>query len=158
MRAPASTFSVFLLVLSGFFAVAGQQLPADEQRPPAGYSGLYTRISRAVVGITRSDYPRERARSSITHYGTGTLLDPVGLVLTTPTVVPEGSRNIDIYLHGGRVAAAMPAAQGVLHWPPEAKGLTLLADEAELPFEDLSNDRVLVIDDFLATHGGEPQA
>lgn len=44
-----------------------------------------------------------------------------------------------------RVAAAMPAAQGVLHWPPEAKGLTLLADEAELPFEDLSIDRVLVI-------------
>jgi len=107
VRAPASTFSVFLLVLSGFFAVAGQQLPADEQRPPAGYSGLYTRISRAVVGITRRDYPRERARSSITHYGTGTLLDPVGLVLTSPTVVPEGSRNIDVYLHGGRVAAAM---------------------------------------------------
>ena len=44
-----------------------------------------------------------------------------------------------------RVAAAMPAAQGVLHWPPEAKGLTLLADEAELPFEDLSVDRVLVV-------------
>lgn len=44
-----------------------------------------------------------------------------------------------------RVAAAMPAAQGVLHWPPEAKGLTLLADEAELPFEDLSIDRVLVV-------------
>ena len=44
-----------------------------------------------------------------------------------------------------RVAAAMPAAQGVLHWPSEARGLTLLADEAELPFEDLSIDRVLVI-------------
>ena len=44
-----------------------------------------------------------------------------------------------------RVAAAMPAAQGVLHWPPETKGLTLLADEAELPFEDLSIDRVLVV-------------
>ena len=44
-----------------------------------------------------------------------------------------------------RVAAAMPAAQGVLHWPPEIKGLTLLTDEAELPFEDLSIDRVLVV-------------
>lgn len=44
-----------------------------------------------------------------------------------------------------RVTAAMPAGQGVLHWPSEARGLTLLADECELPFEDLSVDRLLVV-------------
>jgi len=45
----------------------------------------------------------------------------------------------------GRTVAAMPATQGVLHWPKEGPGLTLLTDEAELPFPDLSFDRVLVV-------------
>ena len=43
------------------------------------------------------------------------------------------------------VVAAMPASQGVLHWPPEGGGLTLLTDEAELPLPDLSVDRVLLV-------------
>ena len=41
--------------------------------------------------------------------------------------------------------AAMPAQQGVLHWPHEDPGLTTLVDELELPFDDLSFDRVLLI-------------
>lgn len=44
-----------------------------------------------------------------------------------------------------RVLALMPAAQGVLHWPPEGPGRTALADEAELPFPDNSIDRILVV-------------
>jgi len=44
-----------------------------------------------------------------------------------------------------RVLAAMPAAQGVLHWPSGEPGLTTLVDELELPFPDLSMDRVLLI-------------
>lgn len=44
-----------------------------------------------------------------------------------------------------RVVAAMPASQGVLHWPAEGQGLTMLADEADLPLPDLSVDRVLMI-------------
>jgi SAM-dependent methyltransferase len=44
-----------------------------------------------------------------------------------------------------RVVAAMPAAQGVLHWPGEGPGLTLLTDDVELPFDDLSVDRVLLV-------------
>ena len=103
MRLFVPRIFALLLILSALGA--GRRLAADE--PASDYTGLYDRISRAVVGITRSDYPRERSRSSITHFGTGTLLDPVGLVLTSPTVVPEGSRNIDVYLHGGRVAPAV---------------------------------------------------
>lgn len=54
------------------------------------------------------------------------------------------------YLNGfrgeaGRVLAAMPAAQGVLHWPLDENGLTTLVDERDLPFPDLSLDRVLLI-------------
>ena len=44
-----------------------------------------------------------------------------------------------------RVLAAMPAGQGVLHWPSDGPSLTTLTDEADLPFPDLSIDRVLVI-------------
>ncbi|MBC8339594.1 MAG: methyltransferase domain-containing protein [Rhodospirillales bacterium] len=54
------------------------------------------------------------------------------------------------YLNGyrgeaGRILAAMPAAQGVLHWPRDEPGLTTLVDELELPFPDLSIDRVLLV-------------
>ncbi|MBT3306155.1 MAG: methyltransferase domain-containing protein [Alphaproteobacteria bacterium] len=44
-----------------------------------------------------------------------------------------------------RVLAAMPAAQGVLHWPQDEPGLTTLVDELELPFPDLSMDRILLV-------------
>ena len=44
-----------------------------------------------------------------------------------------------------RVLAAMPAGQGGLHWPPDGAGLTTLIDGLELPFPDLSMDRVLLI-------------
>lgn len=43
-----------------------------------------------------------------------------------------------------RTVAIMPAAQGVLHWPPEAPSLTALADEVALPFPDRLFDRVLL--------------
>lgn len=62
----------------------------------------------------------------------------LGLGFATPYLRPfmeEADRTI----------AAMPARQGVLHWPPDGNGLTVLTDEMELPFDDLSMDRVLLI-------------
>jgi SAM-dependent methyltransferase len=44
-----------------------------------------------------------------------------------------------------RVVALMPAAQGVLQWPREALNVAALCDEAELPLQDSSIDRVLLI-------------
>ncbi|HER27008.1 MAG TPA: class I SAM-dependent methyltransferase, partial [Rhodospirillales bacterium] len=44
-----------------------------------------------------------------------------------------------------RVLAAMPAAQGVLHWPLGEPGLTSLIDECDLPFADMSMDRVIMV-------------
>lgn len=44
-----------------------------------------------------------------------------------------------------RVIAIMPAAQGVLHWPPEGPGVVALAEETELPLPDCSVDRVLLV-------------
>src|SRR5215470_2270596 len=44
-----------------------------------------------------------------------------------------------------RVVAVMPALQGVLPWPPDGRNVVALGDESELPFEDSSIDRVLLI-------------
>jgi SAM-dependent methyltransferase len=44
-----------------------------------------------------------------------------------------------------RVLAIMPAAQGVLPWPPEGPNAVTLADEGELPLPDVSVDRVLLV-------------
>ena len=44
-----------------------------------------------------------------------------------------------------RVIAAMPAGQGVIHWPRSGPNRTVLVDEAELPFADNSVDRILLV-------------
>jgi SAM-dependent methyltransferase len=44
-----------------------------------------------------------------------------------------------------RVAAMMPASQGVLPWPAEGPYRVALADEGELPLADYSIDRVLLL-------------
>lgn len=65
-------------------------------------------------------------------------LDMLGIGYTTPYLGlfrPEAARTV----------AAMPARQGVLHWPPGEPGLTALVDEGQLPFPDLSMDRLLLV-------------
>jgi SAM-dependent methyltransferase len=44
-----------------------------------------------------------------------------------------------------RLIIAMPAGQGVIHWPPGGANRTLLVDEGELPFPDSSIDRILLV-------------
>jgi len=44
-----------------------------------------------------------------------------------------------------RVVAAMPATQGVTHWPLGQRGLTALVEDNMLPFADALFDRVLVV-------------
>lgn len=61
----------------------------------------------------------------------------VGLGYATPFLAPFRAE-------AARAVAAMPATQGVLHWPEEGPGLTALVEEVELPFPDLSVDRLLM--------------
>src|SRR3546814_21129363 len=39
----------------------------------------------------------------------------------------------------------MPSSQGVLHWPEEEPNAAVLAEEVELPFADLSVDRMILV-------------
>jgi SAM-dependent methyltransferase len=54
------------------------------------------------------------------------------------------------------VVGVMPATQGVVFWPREGPGLVTLSDEASLPFDDLSFDRVLVMHGLEATERSRP--
>lgn len=44
-----------------------------------------------------------------------------------------------------RVLSIMPAGQGVVHWPHDESNLTALADETELPLQDYSVDRIMIV-------------
>ena len=44
-----------------------------------------------------------------------------------------------------RVIALMPAGQGVLPWPEDGANAVALAEEVELPLQDYSIDRVLLV-------------
>ncbi len=62
----------------------------------------------------------------------------VGLGFATPYLASFVGEAQSIF-------ACMPAPQGVIHWPPNARNLSLMTDEAELPFADNSINRVLVV-------------
>ena len=62
----------------------------------------------------------------------------LGLGYATPYLLPFQDE-------AERVLAAMPARQGVLHWPGEGAGQVTLCDEAEIPLPDVSMDRVLLV-------------
>ena len=44
-----------------------------------------------------------------------------------------------------RTIAMMPAQQGVLRWPPEGSNIVTLVDERDLPLEDASVERVILV-------------
>ncbi|NQV48490.1 MAG: methyltransferase domain-containing protein [Rhodospirillaceae bacterium] len=76
-------------------------------------------------------------------------MNVLGIGFTTPYLGPFRPE-------ASRVMAAMPAAQGVLHWPGETDGLTTLVEEFELPFADMSVDRVLLVHALECTENVRP--
>lgn len=88
-------------------------------------SGLGRLTRRLVLRRIREMWPDVRGESLL------------GLGYATPYIRPFRDE-------AGRVIALMPAAQGVLHWPPGEAGLVALAEDAELPLPDLSIDRIIL--------------
>lgn len=68
----------------------------------------------------------------------GAGLDVLAIGYSTPFI--DGLR-----LGGARVAAAMPASQGVEAWPMGQSNMACLVDEAALPFGNALFDRVLAV-------------
>lgn len=87
------------------------------------------------LGIVARRMIRRRLRAMWPDVGG---MDVLGVGFTTP--------YMGIFqAEARRVLAAMPAAQGVLHWPVEGQGLTTLVDETELPLPDVCMDRILLV-------------
>src|ERR1700754_3284248 len=62
----------------------------------------------------------------------------LGLRFATPYLTPFASE-------AERVLALTRAGHGAIHWPFGERNLVPFADETELPFQDFSIDRVLMI-------------
>jgi S1-C subfamily serine protease len=75
------------------------QASASEVASTPSFISTYRQVSPAVVGVSC------RRTGKGYYFGTGTILDPRGLVITSTTVVPEGAWSVQVFLRGGRVAA-----------------------------------------------------
>jgi SAM-dependent methyltransferase len=62
----------------------------------------------------------------------------MGLGYATPYLRP-------FYSEADKVFALMPAQQGATHWPEEGFNLTVLSDDVELPLQNSSIDRILMV-------------
>lgn len=62
-------------------------------------SKVYVRASPAVVGI--ECLVSAKGGQPYVYFGTGVLIDPTGLVLTSISVVPEGATHIVVFVRGG---------------------------------------------------------
>ena len=81
---------------------------------------------RTISGRIRAHWPKLNG------------LSVLGIGYATPYLEPMRGE-------AARTIAAMPAAQGVLRWPRDGGGLAALTPETELPFADVSMDRVLLV-------------
>lgn len=66
---------------------------------------IFESVSPAVVGLSCR---REREEGVELYYGTGTIIDPTGLVITSTTVIPRDGDEIRVYLREGRVVPGKP--------------------------------------------------
>ena len=92
----------------GFFCLAVSFLApqAWAQSPESQHEAVYRKTASSVVGI--------RAFATFgDHNGTGVILTPDGLIATSSAVVPAGSENIRVWLHGAR----QRKARFVEAWP-----------------------------------------
>lgn len=90
---------------------------------------------RSQLGQVARRLIRRRVRKLWHDVGGMTVL---GLGYATPYLRPFQDE-------ADRVVSLAPAAQGVMTWPSGEPGLITLADETELPFADLSVDRLLMV-------------
>jgi S1-C subfamily serine protease len=90
-------------------ALAGQATAeAPAKRVPAerldgtSIPAIYDKVAPAVVGISCRRPAEVRGQEDF-FFGTGTIIDASGLVITSISVVPKDAREIRAYLRGGRV-------------------------------------------------------
>lgn len=79
-------------------------LVASMLADPGSLVGTYERAAPAVVALTCE------VRGVGVFFGTGTIIDPSGLVVTSTTVVPSGAQNLRVFVLGGAIHPGKPLA------------------------------------------------
>ena len=106
----APRLSRTLAVFLALFALGAAPAPAEQAVPAQDLpSRVFSEASPSVVGIrvwTRDGGGRREPNA----FGTGTIIHPLGLVLTSITVVPGEPRAIEVRLPGGRTVSAEKVA------------------------------------------------
>lgn len=95
---PAGLAGRALLVSGLLGGLLGAPLHLDARGPSRAL--LLEKASPAVVGITC------RVGGRNLYFGSGTIIDPSGFVLTSVTVVPREARDIRVFVRGTRVLKA----------------------------------------------------
>lgn len=90
---------------------------------------------RTSLGRTAQRMLRRRLRALWPNVAGMTV---VGLGYASPLLRPFRDEAV-------RCIAAMPAGQGVMRWPEDEPNAAMLTDETELPFPDLSVDRMILV-------------
>jgi serine protease Do len=124
-RRSSLTFVPAVLALVAFSRPAAGV--GSEGRPAGPLADLYQRAVEAVLGI---ECVEETEGGDLHYFGTGVIIDPAGLVLTSITVVPEKSRDIRVYLRGGKT---LPA-DFLSAVPDKEFSLIRIRDGRNLPF------------------------
>ena len=79
------------------FLLLAAAVPASAQVSPANQREIYRKAAPSVVAI------RARALGTLgEHSGTGVVLSPDGLILTSTAVCPRGATHIRVWIHGPR--------------------------------------------------------
>lgn len=95
------------------------------------------------IGMATCRILRKAIRNFWTSPSENRVQQIIGIGYASPYLLPfkEQEKN--------RVAAMMPAAQGVIHWPRhQLYNQALLAEETELPLQDQSIDKAIIVHGF----------
>jgi S1-C subfamily serine protease len=141
-----SLLFLFWCVWPGLEASSTQVTSPVETAVSKGVPGIFARVAPAVVGLNC------RRSGSESFFGTGTIIDPTGLVITSVTVVPDRARDIRVHLQGGRVL------KGRVVSTDNQKELSLVRIEAEgggerFPWIELGDSARVQLGDMALTFG-----
>jgi S1-C subfamily serine protease len=82
---------LLLLLLLPVWAAAGEAEPRPSDAQSAAYRAVADKGNAATVGVYCERGPEDK------YYGTGVVITPDGLILTSTTVVPPKARDIRVY-------------------------------------------------------------
>lgn len=145
-RSPGSGRLVAALLALFLFpclpALAGDGEAISLRIPPNPVEKLYDRAAPAVVGV-------ESRQETDFYLGTGVIVDPRGLVMTSTTAVPPRAHTIRVYVRGGK---RLPA-QVVQSVPEKEFCLLRIEREGTYPSLELGNSEAIRLGEPSVTLG-----